>query len=508
MLMTGLSGWLLYATIFAMVSLSLSVPVYLESRKREEGSIYPRRDILQIGPLRRAVTHPAFPFWLRLPVVIAFLLILFAGFFGIQIGYMNVAPILTWTIWWAALIFLILFLGKIWCLVCPWNAIAEWVQHLALWGKRDTTLSLNLRWPKALRNIYMAASLFVGLTWLELGFGITIVPWATAGLGLLILMLALVPALYFERKPFCRYGCLVGRVSGLYALFSPVELRSKDKEVCHRCHTKDCLHGNDKGYGCPVYEYVGNMDVNADCILCTECLRTCPYDNIAFNVRPPATDLVKARRLRPDEAYLALVVLSLTSLHGVTMTPAWSGLTATIASFLGGGGGAAVAAFTLGMGLILAMTPLVCLLFARLAATLSPNPSLPLKRVFIAFAYPLLPLALFYHLAHNSQHLFLEGQWIIPLASDPLGLGWNLLGTAYWQLGPVLPLPVIQPLQLGLLLVGLAYALLVAHRIYGRLLPDGRGVLRDHAPLVAMLLVFSLVNLWLLTQPMMGRMGM
>ena len=284
-------------------------------------------DLLGNAAIQAVIKARPFQFFLRLPFVFIFLFIIFAGLFGTQASGKNIAPLLTWTIWWAALILFILFLGKVWCLVCPWNAIAEWLQRLTLWAKKETSISLNFSWPRRLRNIYLATGLFVGLTWLELGFGVTLSPFATAGLGLLILAMTVVPALYFDRKPFCRYGCLVGRVSGLYALFSPVELRARDKAVCRTvCRTNDCLHGNDLGYGCPTKEYLGTMDLNTYCILCSECVKTCPHDNVAFNLRPFATDLVKSIQLRPDEAYLSLAMLSLTIFHGLTMTPVWGRL--------------------------------------------------------------------------------------------------------------------------------------------------------------------------------------
>ena len=46
-------------------------------------------------------------------------------------------------------------------------------------------------WPKAMRNIWPATFLFVALTWLELGFGVTLNPRATAWFGLAITYVAL-----------------------------------------------------------------------------------------------------------------------------------------------------------------------------------------------------------------------------------------------------------------------------------------------------------------------------
>ena len=37
----------------------------------------------------------------------------------------------------------------------------------------------------------------------------------------------------------------MGRITGIYSLFSPVELRPQSTEVCKDCHTKDCYRGNE-----------------------------------------------------------------------------------------------------------------------------------------------------------------------------------------------------------------------------------------------------------------------
>jgi hypothetical protein len=46
-----------------------------------------------------------------------------------------------------------------------------------------------------------------------------------------------------------------------------------------------------------------------------------------------------------------------------------------------------------------------------------------------AMVWSLVPIAVAYHLAHYVSLLLTTGQFIIPLASDPLGWGWNLFGT-------------------------------------------------------------------------------
>ena len=50
-----------------------------------------------------------------------------------------------------------------------------------------------------------------------------------------------------------------------------------------------------------------------------------------------------------------------------------------------------------------------------------------------SFALTLVPIAIGYHVAHYLVFLLVQGQYIIPLLSDPFGRGWNLFGTAGYR---------------------------------------------------------------------------
>src|SRR3979490_563902 len=63
---------------------------------------------------------------------------------------------------------------------------------------------------------------------------------------------------------------------------------------------------------------------------------------------------------------------------------------------------------------------------AIMATLMAPSP-LGLAR---SFALALVPIAIGYHVAHYLVFLLIQGQYIVPLASDPFGNGWNLFGTA------------------------------------------------------------------------------
>lgn len=503
--MWGIPNWLYYASVAGILVLSFGVFEW-RSRKSDvpeeavdSGS---RIDLLRIGPVRRLFVHPRTRFTCQFILLGAFVMILTAGLFGNQLPGRNVAPLLTWTVWWGGLICVILYLGKAWCYVCPWNAIADWVEGVRLWGPTKNGLSLNIKWPRWMRNIWPATLLFVGLTWIELGFGVTMNPRFTAWLGLGMLALAFACALVFERRSFCRYGCLVGRVSGLYALFAPFEVRARDKDVCTTCTSKACYRGSDAGDGCPTGEFLGTMSQNTYCISCMECVKTCDRDNVALQMRPWGADLAVHHRPRSDEAYLALIMLALTGFHGLTMTACWQDVVDWFQALSGFG---EIASFSLGMGATMVLPILMYAALVGVSRMLSRDASMTYHDYFVRYAYAVLPIALFYHLAHNSEHLLMEGQKVIALLSDPLGRGWDLFGTAEWELPPMVDLPTLWIVQVLFVIIGHVYSLWVAHRVAGQSFKDQRAAFWSQLPMLAAMILFSLMSLWLLKQPMQMR---
>jgi polyferredoxin len=474
------------------------------------GSAVPwRLDLLAWRPLEALVARRPFQFVLQLPLVLLLFLILATGLYGTPVAERNFATVATWTLWWTLLILDIVLLGRMWCLVCPWEALASWLRRIAFWRRRqEEPLALELRWPRWLRNVYPATLLFVGLTWLELGFGVTRSPRATALLGLLMVLLAVLPALVFERRSFCRYGCLIGRICGLYSMVAPVEVRARNRELCRTCTTKDCLRGNQDGYPCPTGQCLASMSANTYCTVCTECVKSCPRDNVALNLRPWASDLHQITTPRRDEAILALVLISLTSFHGLTMTPTWA---TALAWLRGVTGFSYLLAFSFGMALILVLPAAIYLVSSAATTRLIPDrraaarSAALLSQVASRYAYPLVALALMYHLAHNVGHFLAEAAGIVPVLSDPFGSGRDLFRTAGFAPGPLASAATVWGLQISLVLLGLFWALRTTERAH-RGLADNRSPrglpLRARAVTASFLLLLTAYNLWLLAQPM------
>ena len=126
-------------------------------------------------------------------------------------------------------------------------------------------------------------------------------------------------------------------------------------------------------------------------------------------------------RPRPGLVAFVMVVIGSTTFDGFSGTTAWQGWTDELSPLAG----AAVA--TLGLvtaiGLAAGAYALAMLAASGIAAT-------PWHPLAVRFVHSLVPIAFAYVAAHYFSLLVLEGQIGIALASDPLGLGWNLFGTA------------------------------------------------------------------------------
>lgn len=462
-------------------------------------------DLLQLAPVRRALRWRPFRFLLQGSVAAVFLFIIVAGLFGRQQAGGNIATVITWTYWWVLLVLIVLLFGKAWCYVCPWDGLASWLERQSLW-RVGRGLSARLRWPKPLRNLYPAVVLFLALTWLELGYGVTTRPELTAWLALLIFFLAFTGALLFERRGFCRYGCLVGQVSGLYSLVSSLEIRARDRDICATsCRTKDCYHGNDRGYPCPTFQFLGAMKKNTYCVACGECILTCPHENVALRLRPFGADLQDVSPIRFDEAAMVIVMLAMSTFHGLTMTPQWNRMVDAIGATLGV---PHLLSFTIGMFGFLGGLCAVYVVFARISHAVARASDVGFRELAIRHAYAFLPIAFFYHLAHNTTHFAVEGSTIVPVLSDPLGLGWDLFGTASVATSPLFSMEMTWFATVALIVVGHVWSLVVGHRIAHRAFASPSAAIRSEIPLLVAMIAYSVMSLWIVAQPMEMRTGL
>jgi len=125
-----------------------------------------------------------------------------------------------------------------------------------------------------------------------------------------------------------------------------------------------------------------------------------------------------------------------------------------------------------------------------------------LMSLAIAFAPSLLPIVLVYHLSHYFTLIETQGIRIIALASDPLGRGWDLFGTADWFRRVFVPdSAIVWHVQVALILIGHIASVYVAHLIALDLFRTRRAATLSQLPMLLLMVAFTVAGLWILSQP-------
>jgi hypothetical protein len=108
------------------------------------------------------------------------------------------------------------------------------------------------------------------------------------------------------------------------------------------------------------------------------------------------------------------------------------------------------------------------------------------------FVFSLVPIALAYNTAHFISLLAIQGQYIIPLASDPLGRGWDLLGTSDYRVNiAVVNARFVWYTAVTAIVLGHIVLVFVAHMISLAEIPDRAGALRSQYPMLAPMVSYT-----------------
>jgi len=414
-------------------------------------------------------------------MLVGYIFAILAGLVGTPVGSYNFSIVFVWIAWWAILILVAVpFFGRGWCAVCPIPLPGEWLQRGAILSPPDKKPKwLNLRWPKFLRNIWLQNISFLLLA---LFSSVLLTTPNITGIVLAAMLFAAIGlSTIFERRSFCRYLCPVGGFIGLYSQTAPIELRIKDKQVCVTCDGKPCYNGSQTGYGCPWDIFPGGLTKNTYCGLCMECIRICPHDNIAINLRPFSADLAKPST-RIDEAFKAFIMLGSAMIYGAVLLGPW-GMFKDAAYSVG------TSAWFIYASIFLAII-FVILPGLFTLGILHSKSVLPLKQRFASLATALIPLGLMFWVAFSLSFVLTNASYILATLSAPLGLGWNLFGTAnaVWQ--PMLT-SILAPAQALALIGGLIWSARTAQKAASE-------IRISSIPVIVFCFTATLVMLWLL----------
>ena len=295
-----------------------------------------------------------------------------------------------------------------------------------------------------------------------------------------------------------------------------------------------CLHGTPFSLGAMLAGYtllnfagvwlVGSAAWFAHCEVFSVFLRMASLlspldDRGALHLQWPGAAVLRERPAHLASAVFALAMLASTAFDGLRETRLWFELfwhdpTGIVTSLVGEspitGFVAALPWYRAWNSLCLVAAPFLYFALYALAMTLArllTRTKRPLRELLLDFAYPLLPIALAYNAAHYFTLLIDQGPKVLSLLSDPFGFGWNLFGTTDRFRAAYLPdLTWVWHVQVLLILAGHVVAVVLAHRVALQRFPSRGQALASQAPMLLLMVVFTISGLWILAQPLTSTM--
>lgn len=368
-----------------------------------------------------------------------FLLLLIAsGIFGTQFSLSNISPIFVWVIFMLGFTYLVALFGNFWPAVNPWKTIGDWV------GEDKGVLS----YPKVL-SYWPALILYFLFIWNEIVSGEASIPRNLSTIILGYSFINVLGSYLFGLRDWFKYGEFFSVFFDLVGRMSPFEARGGK-----------------------------------------------------ILLRPPLVGLLAKPAEGFSQVVFILFMLSSTAFDGFQATSSWLSLDLWAYEYyqgLGDGGERLFKTFGLMVSPVVLLGTYLLTIYLSRVATKSKQ---SFKSLAFSFAPSLLPIALVYNIAHYFQVLATQGQGIIYLISDPLGQGWNIFGTANYQVDVgILRADTVWYTQVGFIVLGHIAAVYLAHLIALKIFKSQKLALVSQVPMLLLMVGYTLAGLWLLAQP-------
>ena len=392
----------------------------------------------------RALFFHAFPRWcLRLLTLFIAILIIVAGYNGSQIPSYNIGPTFVWILFAVGMVYFSAFVGNIWPVIHPAGTVHSLTSVVFPSRKEEREWSKTLLfWP--------GVCTYFLFRWIENVHPSPSEPSTIASIVVAYLLISLIGMLAIGRRNWLTY-CDPFNV--FFTFLSSFAIT----------HTEEC-----KG-------------------------------KKRMMLRFPGVGLFHMQRIPLSGIVFEMLMLSTIAFDGMKETPTWKVVRTSLDGSMSLG-----VIDTLGMLAFLVFFLGTYFFFSWLISICMSKKFTALQ-IASAFAFSMLPIAVAYEVAHFISLFILDGQRAIYLISDPLGLGWDIFGSAGYEVRyTFLNYTVLWNFQVLIIVLGHVIGVYVAHIRALSLLKNRTIAIRSQYPMLILMVFYTMFSLWIIAQPIIG----
>ncbi|MDJ0270557.1 MAG: hypothetical protein NXY59_08440 [Aigarchaeota archaeon] len=442
-------------------------------------ALVPARFFAKLEKLQKTITHNhiargSLSNAVSIASLVFVLFIIYAGYYGSRDPLANPLPIFVWSVWWIGSTYLHALFGNVWIHLNPWTGLYRLITSRPRLKRLDGIIS----YPAERVGYLPAIITFTAFAWFELVHPAPADPTLLANVALAYILYTFIFMFIFGEKSWLQYGETFSVFFRVISWLSPLRYSPQGSGSCKLCNPE-------LGY-----------------LACYECASR--PGSKAVRITFPSLNLLHVGCLSMSGVAFIVLALSTVSFDGLSRTFAWLS-TIGVNPLEYPGRSLLITQNT--VGLLLAFAAL----FAAYAATLilakiTLRIGIDTQRMLGFFIVSIVPIAFGYHFAHYLPSFMIDIQYALKVLSDPLGMGWDILGTRNMPvivsfLSDPAQLYAIWHTQVLVIIAAHVVAVLIAHAIALRVVVGVKKAMLSQLSMLALMIGYTMFGLWLLSAP-------